>query len=79
MPDLARSIERHYPDPDGDIERWARRFVNWAGPTETGTLLMTLTYAIKEGFAYERRTERGTQTPLQTLSRGAAPVAISRP
>ena len=30
-------------------------------------MLMTLTYAIKEGFSYERRTAKGTQTPLQTL------------
>lgn len=67
MPDLARSIERHHPDPGGEVDRWARRFVNLGAPTETGTMLMTLTYAIKEGFAYERRTAKGTQTPLQTL------------
>ncbi len=67
MPDLARSIERHHPDPAGDVDRWARRFVNLGGLTETGTLLMTLTNAIKEGFVYERRTERGTQSPQQTL------------
>jgi transglutaminase-like putative cysteine protease len=68
MPDLARSIERRHPDPGGEVDRWARRFVNLGGPTETGSLLMTLTYAIKEGFTYERRTERGTQSPLQTLA-----------
>jgi transglutaminase-like putative cysteine protease len=67
MPDLARSIERRDPDPGGEIDRWARRFVNLGGRTETGSMLMTLTYAIKEGFAYERRTAKGTQTPLQTL------------
>ena len=68
MPDLARAIERHYPDPSGELERWVRQFVNQGRPTETATLLMTLTNAIKEGLAYERRTERGTQSPLQTLS-----------
>jgi len=31
---------------------------------------MTLTYAIKEGLAYERRTEKGTRSPLRTLSAG---------
>ena len=67
MPDLARSIERSHPDPGGEIDRWARRFINLGGPTATGSMLMTLTYAIKEGFAYERRTAKGTQTPLQTL------------
>ena len=29
---------------------------------------MTLTYAIKEGFLYERRVARGTQSPRQTLA-----------
>jgi transglutaminase-like putative cysteine protease len=67
MPDLARSIERHHADPRGEVDRWARRFVNLGGPTATGSLLMTLTCAIKEGFAYERRTARGTQSPLETL------------
>jgi transglutaminase-like putative cysteine protease len=67
IPDLARSIERSHPDPAGEIDRWARRFVNLGGTTATGSMLMTLTYAIKESFAYERRTAKGTQTPLQTL------------
>jgi transglutaminase-like putative cysteine protease len=67
MPDLARCIERRHDDPGGEIERWARRFVSLGGPTQTGSMLMTLTCAIKEGFAYERRTAKGTQTPLQTL------------
>ena len=67
MPDLARSIERHYADPSGELDRWVQRFLHQGRPTETGTLLMTLTYAIKEGLSYERRTARGTQSPLQTL------------
>jgi transglutaminase-like putative cysteine protease len=68
MPDLSRSIERHYSDPNRELERWARSFAHQGRPTETAGLLMTLTYAIKEGFAYERRMARGTQSPLQTLS-----------
>ena len=68
MPDLARSIERHYADPSGELDRWVQRFLRQGRPTETGTLLMTLTYAIKEGLSYERRTTRGTQSPLQTLA-----------
>jgi len=43
MPDLARAIERHYPDSSGELEHWVRQFVNQGRPTETGTLLMTLT------------------------------------
>jgi transglutaminase-like putative cysteine protease len=68
MPDLARSIERHYADPSGDLDRWVQRFLHQGRPTETGTLLMTLTCAIKEGLSYERRTARGTQSPLETLA-----------
>ena len=68
MPDLARSIERHYPDPTGELDRWVQRFLHQGRPTETGTLLMTMTYAIKEGLSYERRSEKGTQSPLQTLA-----------
>jgi transglutaminase-like putative cysteine protease len=69
MPDLARVVEPHYPDSSGELDRWVRRFVDHGRATETGALLMTLTYAIKEGFSYQRRTESGTQSPLQTLSR----------
>jgi transglutaminase-like putative cysteine protease len=70
IPDLARSIERHYPDPSGELDRWVRRFLHHGRPIETGALLMTLTYAIKEGLSYERRTAKGTRSPLQTLSSG---------
>jgi len=69
MPDLARSIERHFPDPQGELDRWVRRFLRPGRTTETGELLMTLTYAIKEGFYYERRAEKGTQSALETLAR----------
>ncbi len=69
MPDLARSIERHFPDPSGELDRWVRRFLHQGQLTETGKLLMTLNYAIKESLSYERRLEKGTQSPLQTLAR----------
>jgi transglutaminase-like putative cysteine protease len=69
VPDLSRVMERAYLDPAGELDRWVRRFVHIGRPTETGELLMTLTYAVKEGFSYERRPERGTQSPLQTLER----------
>jgi transglutaminase-like putative cysteine protease len=65
--DLERTITRHHPDPDGDLDRWARQFVRVGHPTETGHLLMTMCYAIHESFVYERRLASGTQTPLETL------------
>ena len=69
LPDVARSIERLYGDPAGDLERWANQFVNSGGATQTSHLLMTMTYAIKEGFSYERREEAGVQPPWVTLDR----------
>ena len=71
--------ERHHPDPDGELDRWARQFLIPGGPTETGALLMTLTYAIKEGISSMnggRRRERRARGRRWSL--GAAPAAISR-
>jgi transglutaminase-like putative cysteine protease len=70
MPDIARAIERQYPDPDGELDRWVRKFLQHGRSTETGELLMTLTTAIRESFSYERREQHGVQSPLHTLSRG---------
>ena len=70
MADLAPAIARQYPDPDGEVERWVRRFLRKGRPTDTGMLLMTLTYAFKESFTYERRSEPGTRPPALTLKLG---------
>ena len=70
LPDLLASIERRYPDPDRELERWARKFLRSGHPTGTGELLKTLTYGIKESFAYARRSEGGTHPPLTTLRLG---------
>ncbi len=67
LPDLQLASKRHHPD-GGEIEAWARRFLNPLGTTDTGTLLMTMTHAIKESFKYLRRTNPGTQSPQQTLA-----------
>ncbi len=66
LPDLASTMRPHYPDDR--VSRWAKQFVRADGRTETGHLLMTMCYAIHEGFAYARRQERGTQSPARTLS-----------
>jgi transglutaminase-like putative cysteine protease len=67
LPDVARSMERLYTDPTGELDRWAHQFTVPGGTTPTGRLLMTMTYAIKEGFSYERREEAGVQSPRRTL------------
>jgi transglutaminase-like putative cysteine protease len=70
MPDLVRLIEPQYLDPDHVLAKWVHRFVGTGRNADTAKLLMTLTYAIKEGFTYSKRHERGTQDPLTTLSTG---------
>jgi transglutaminase-like putative cysteine protease len=69
MPDLLRSIERGYPDPDRIVDRWARRFVSRDGPTATLDMLSAMTAAIRRDFTYLPRHEMGTQTPIETLAR----------
>ena len=53
-------------DPAG-VDRWVRRFVSARGDGLSAShLLMTLTYAIKEG-SLERREAAGVRTPIRTL------------
>lgn len=66
-PDLARTIERHYPDPDRVVDAWARAFLNPSGPTRTLDLLAAMTRAIKADFRYRARDAMGTNTPTATL------------
>ena len=71
LPDLARSMERQYPDPDHEVERWVRRFVRPEGPNGTRDLLATLTHAVRQSFDDVARSERGVQEPTQTLRLGS--------
>ena len=73
FPDLLQSIQALYPDPEGQIAQWARRFVRPFGETSLQHLLSDMTHAIHAEFSYGKRTEGGAQTPLQTLDskRGA--------
>jgi transglutaminase-like putative cysteine protease len=67
MPDLVPAIQRQYSDPDQEVYRWVRKFLQHGRATDTAALLMTLTRAIQDGFAYERRYEPGTRDPALTL------------
>jgi transglutaminase-like putative cysteine protease len=71
VPDLARSIERHYPDPERLVDAWAHRFLTQGGPTGTMAMLTAMTRAIKAEFRYEGRQAEGTNDPLVTLQTGA--------
>jgi transglutaminase-like putative cysteine protease len=67
-PDLISALLRRYPAPD--VERWARQFLTGVGTQETMGLLHAMTLGISNGLVYERRTQKGVQTPSQTLKRG---------
>jgi transglutaminase-like putative cysteine protease len=69
--DLARSIERQYPDPGREVDRWVRQFLRTDGPTDTRVLLTTITHAIRARFTYVAREEMGVQDPVRTLRLGS--------
>lgn len=71
VPDLARLIERQYPDPDRRIDTWARWFVQNSTQPDTLAVLIAITKAVKAQFRYARREEMGTQTPVETLALGS--------
>jgi transglutaminase-like putative cysteine protease len=70
IPDLGRTVERHYSDPEHKIDLWARRFVTQQDDGDTMAILLAMVAAIGEEFDYNRRDEMGTQDPLVTLDSG---------
>lgn len=70
VPDLGRTIERHYVDPERIVTEWTRRFLDQTGPTtETEAFLTSMTASIRNEFAYQERLEPGVQSPVETLGR----------
>jgi transglutaminase-like putative cysteine protease len=65
LPNLTRALQHHYPSED--VKRWVGQFLDPSGITSTMGLLRSMTRAIKEDFAYKRRTEKGVQSPAETL------------
>ncbi len=71
IPDLGRSTERDYPDPERKIDAWVKGFLNGGGQVRTQDLLVNITKAIHEQFSYARRYSLGTQSPVETLEKGS--------
>ncbi len=69
-PDLARYVERHYPDPNAAVSGWARQFMEGEGGDETFTALSRMCKGIQETLKYAMRFEQGTQPPVTTLETG---------
>jgi transglutaminase-like putative cysteine protease len=70
MPDLARCIERHQPDPGNEVGRWARQFLPTGATIGTFELLTRLARGINQGFRYRRREAKGIQPAAETLRIG---------
>lgn len=65
LPNLGRALVPHYPGEE--VRHWVRRFLKPSGTTGTMDLLQRITLAIKQDFAYTRRTQKGVQNPTETL------------
>lgn len=75
IPDLGRTIERHYPDPEHKVDTWAKQFASPEdgdppGPVRTQPMLERMMRAIRDNFFYAARDAEGTQTPVETLDLG---------
>jgi transglutaminase-like putative cysteine protease len=70
MPDLARFMERQYPDPERTVDRWVRGCLDAHPDRATWPFLQRLNATIFREFAYLRRDEPGIQSPVETLARG---------
>ena len=68
FPNLARALARHYPGES--VAKWALQFLDSSDCTGTMKLLRAMTHGIGEQFKYTRRSEKGVQTPEETLRHG---------
>jgi len=68
--DLGALAATQHADPGGRLAAWARGFV-LGNPTDTLSLLKDLSAGVSGALAYETRDDEGTQTPVESLSRGA--------
>jgi transglutaminase-like putative cysteine protease len=65
MPNLVRALTPHYPSHD--VRQWVDQFMDHSGITGTMQLLRSITLGIQKQFSYERRSNKGVQTPDETL------------
>jgi len=65
IPNLALALAHR--NPAEHVKLWARQFLEQTDPTETMTLLRSMTLGIRKQFLYVRRSTKGVQTPDQTL------------
>ena len=71
IPDLGRTTERHYPDPERKIDTWVKSFFHGRSSVDTQELLTEMNQTIGRQFGYQRRYAVGVQTPVETLELGS--------
>jgi transglutaminase-like putative cysteine protease len=69
--DLGRTKERHYADPEHQVDRWAQSVVQDIAEGRTLAVLNEMTVRIKQQFRYAARDAPGVQEPLETLALGS--------
>jgi transglutaminase-like putative cysteine protease len=65
MSDLDRALVHHYPSDE--VRRWVNQFLDPSGITGTMSLLRSITMGIRKDFLYTRRSQKGVQSPNETL------------
>ena len=65
LPNQSCALVQHYPSEE--VKHSVRQFLNPSGITGTMDLVRRMTLAIKQDFAYTRRTQKGVQNPAYTL------------
>jgi transglutaminase-like putative cysteine protease len=65
LPNLAGALVNQHPSDS--LSAWVSRFLDPSGVTETMRLLRSMTIGIRQDFRYTRRTEKGVQSPSETL------------
>jgi transglutaminase-like putative cysteine protease len=71
IPDIGRTAERHYADPEHRVDAWARRFVARQRDGDTMGILLAMVQAVRSELRYNPRDQMGTQEPLTTLQSGS--------
>jgi transglutaminase-like putative cysteine protease len=65
FPNLVRALApRHSSEC---LQHWACQFLDPCGKTETMSILRSMTKGIRRDFTYQRRTEKGVQSPSETI------------
>lgn len=68
FPNLVRALQPHYHAES--VAKWALRFLDPSETTGTMKMLRAMTSGIRNEFHYSRRSEKGVQSPEETLRLG---------